>query len=241
MITKNDVDILRQILPKIDYTRALNPYSTKADVIQACEEAKRYGFNSVVVYPHWASLAAELLSGSGVQLQVPVGFPHGGHTIETKVFEARNALENGATEIDMVINFARVLDGDYEYIRDEIAQVVNCAKEYHVGVKAIMEIGYLNDEQKRKVAEVAVEAGAEYVKTCTGFGPGKATVHDVCLLKEAVGNKAKVKATGGVASLEDQWTFIQLGAERVAGRENILAQLKEIGVEEKVRGQLTDP
>jgi len=234
MITKNDVEILRQILPKIDYTPALNPYNTREDVIKACEEAKQYGFNSVVVYPHWTSLAAELLKGSDVQVQAPIGFPHGAHTTATKVFETRNALENGATEIDMVVNYARVLDGDYDYVRDEIAQVVACAAEFGVKVKAIMEVGYLNDEQKRKLAEVAVEAGCEYVKTCTGFGPGKATVHDVCLLKETVGDRAKVKATGGVASLEDQWTYIQLGAERVAGRENILAQLKEIGVEGRV-------
>lgn len=230
MIMKNDVDILREILPRIDYTPALNPYNTRADVEKACEEAKRYGFNSVVVYPHWTSLAVELLKGSDVKVQAPIGFPHGAQTTAVKVFETRDALENGAREIDMVINFARVLDGDYDYVREEIAQVVSCAAEYGVTVKAIMEVGYLNDEQKRRVAELAVEAGVEYVKTCTGFGPGKATVHDVCLLKEVVGDRAKVKATGGVASLEDQWTFIQNGAERVAGRENILAQLESIGV-----------
>ena len=233
MITKNDTEILREILPRIDYTPALNPYSTRADVEKACEEAVRYGFNSVVTYPHWTKLAAELLKGTGVQIQAPIGFPHGGNTIECKVFETRNAIENGATEIDMVINFARVLDGDYDYLYEEVSRVAACAREYGVSVKAILEVGYLNDEQKRKAAQTAVRAGAAFVKTCTGFGPGTGTVHDTQLLMEAVGDRAKVKVTGGVASLEDQWAFIQNGAERVAGRENILKQLQEIGVEQK--------
>jgi len=234
MITAKDTEILRQIISKIDYTPALNPYNTREDVVKACEEARRYGFANVVVYPTWIPLAVELMKGSDVGVQCPIGFPHGAHTTETKVFECRNALENGANEIDMVMDYARLLDGDYDYVKNEIEAVVKCAAEFNVGVKVIIEVGYLNDAQKVKAAELAVEAGAEYVKTCTGFGPGKATVHDVDLLMEAVGDRIKVKATGGVASLEDQWTFIQHGAQRVAGRENILAQLQAIGVEGRV-------
>lgn len=234
MITAKDVDILRQIIPKIDYTPALNPYSRKEDVVKACEEAKRYGFATVCVYPHWIPLAAEVMKGSGIGLLCVIGFPHGAHTTEAKLFECRDALEKGAAEIDMVINYARLLDGDYDYVRDEIEAIVKCSAEYGVGVKTILEVGYLTDEQKLKAAELAVEAGAEYVKTCTGFGPGRATMHDIDLLYEAVGGRVKVKASGGVASLEDQWMFIQHGASRVAGRENILEQLQAIGVEGKV-------
>ena len=130
----------------------------------------------------------------------------------------------------MVINIARMLDGDYDYVQNDIAAVVETAREFGRGVKVILEVGYLTDEQKVKACQLAVAAGAEYVKTCTGFGPGKATVHDVSLMKAAVGDKAKVKASGGVASLEDQWVFLQCGAERVAARENILQQLQQLDI-----------
>lgn len=225
---QND-DIIAKIIPHIDYTSALDPFSTAKDVIEACEVVKKNGFATVCVYPTWVKLAKEHMQGSTAGILVTIGFPHGSTTMEAKVAETEQALADGATEIDMVINIARFFDGDYAYVEKEISAVVNCCKKYHVGVKVIIEAGYLTDAQKIKAAEIAIAAGAEYIKTCTGFGPGRATLHDISLLVETVGSRAKVKASGGVASLEDQWAFLQAGADRVAGRGVILEQLKAIG------------
>lgn len=221
--------IIEQIIPKIDYTSALDPFSTSKDVVEACEVVKRYGFATVCVYPTWVKLAKERMAGSKAGILVTVGFPHGSTTTEAKCAETLQALKDGATEIDMVINLARLFDGDYDYVKNDIAAVVDVCRPYNVGVKVILEVGYLTDEQKVKAAELSVEAGAAFVKTCTGFGPGRATLHDIALLKKVVGERAKVKASGGVASLEDQWAFLQEGASRVAGRGVILEQLNRIG------------
>lgn len=229
LLTAADSDLIREILSKVDYTPALSPFETSEAVKKACAETKQYGFATVCVYPTWVALAHEEMKGSSQGILVTVGFPHGSTVTEAKVAETRKCLEDGATEIDMVINIARMLDGDEDYVRQDIKQVVDCAAEFGRGVKVIIETGYLTDAQKIRAAELAVEAGAEYVKTCTGFGPGKASLHDVMLLKSVVGERAKVKASGGVASLEDQLAFIRCGASRVAGRGNIMEQLKEIG------------
>lgn len=233
LFTPQDEQILRQILPKIDYTPALSPFETADAVRKACEETRRYGFATVCVYPTWVALAASEMAGAEEGILVTIGFPHGSTVTEAKVAETRKVLEDGATEIDMVINIARVLEGDWDFVRSDIAAVVDCAREFGRGVKVILETGYLSDAQKRKTAEISVEAGAEFVKTCTGFGPGKASIHDILLLKQVVGERAKVKASGGVASLEDQWAFLQCGASRVAGRGNILEQLEELGIQGK--------
>ncbi|MEA5011872.1 MAG: deoxyribose-phosphate aldolase [Angelakisella sp.] len=230
LLSAKDKDIIKEILPKIDYTPALSPHEGKETVQKACEEAKRYGFATVCVYPTWVKFASEQMKGSNVGILVTVGFPHGSTVTEAKVAETRKVLQDGATEIDMVINIARMLDGDYEYVKEDIRQVVECAAEFGKGVKVIIETGYLSDAQKVKASQLCVEAGAEYVKTCTGFGPGKASIHDVCLIKSVVGDKAKVKASGGIASLEDQLEFIRCGASRVAGRGNIREQLEELGI-----------
>ena len=230
MITARDTDILKQIISKIDYTAALTPDAGKEEVRKACETAKKYAFATVCVYPTWTKYARELTQDSGVGVLIAVGFPHGSTNTESKVAEARQICIDGATEIDMVINIARLLDGDYEYVESDIRSVVEAAKEYGVGVKTIIETGYLNDEQKRNAIELAIKAGAEYIKTCTGFGPGKASIHDIMLIGEIAQDRIKVKASGGVASLEDQWEFIKLGASRVAARFNIVEQLQSIGI-----------
>lgn len=230
LFTKADREKILEIIPHMDYTPALSPFVTSEGVRKACEDTKRYGFATVDVYPTWVKLAAEEMKGYPSGILVTIGFPHGSTVTEAKVAETRKVLEDGATEIDMVINIARMLDGDYDYVRQDIAAVVETARAFGRGVKVILEVGYLTDEQKVKACQLAVEAGAEYVKTCTGFGPGKATVHDVSLMKAAVGGRAKVKASGGVASLEDQWVFLQCGAERVAARENILQQLQQLEI-----------
>ena len=230
ILTKENKEELREIISKIDYTPALLPDATRDMVIKAGKEALRYGFATLDVYPTWVKLASEQVKGTDIGVLVTIGFPHGSTVTEAKVAETEQVLKDGATEIDMVINIARMLEGDYDYVRNDIKAVVDCAAKYGRGVKVILEVGYLTDQQKKKAALLAMEAGAEYVKTCTGFGPGKACLHDILLLKEAVGDKMKVKASGGVASLEDQLMFIRNGADRVAGRGNILDQLESIGV-----------
>lgn len=230
MITAQDTDILKQILPKIDYTAALVPDAGKEAVRKACETAKQYKFATVCVYPTWTKYASTLMQGTGIGILIAVGFPHGSTNTEGKVAEARQICIDGATEIDMVINIARLIEGDYEYVESDIRAVVETARQYGVGVKTILETGYLSDALKRKAIEIAISAGAEYIKTCTGFGPGKASIHDIMLISEVAKGRIKVKASGGVASLEDQWEFIKLGASRVAGRGNIVEQLQEIGV-----------
>ncbi len=222
---------VREIIGRIDFSDALSPYESSQVVIAACEKVKRYGFATVCVYPTWVELAKKHMEGSSQGILVVVGFPHGSTTKEAKIAETQKALDDGATEIDMVINLARLMDEDYEYVRNEIKAVVDVSRAKNVGVKVILEVGYLSDEQKRIAARLSREAGAEYVKTCTGFGPGRATLHDVCLLQQEVKGTMKVKASGGVASLEDQWAFIQAGASRVAGRSVIIEQLDRIGYE----------
>ena len=234
LLTSKDKEIIAGILSKIDYTPALSPNETSKAVIKACEETRRYGFATVCVYPTWAKLASEHMKGSDSGVLVTIGYPHGSTVTEAKTAETRKVLEDGATEIDMVINIARMLDGDYDYVKQDIKAVVDVAAEFGRGVKVILEVGYLNDKQKIKAAEIAVEAGAQFVKTSTGFGPGKACIHDILLLKSVVGERARVKASGGIASLEDQLEFIRCGASRVAGRGNILEQLEEIGITGKV-------
>ena len=226
-----DEQIIKKICSMNDYTKALNPNCTSKDVIEACEVVKKYGFASVCVYPTWTKLAAEHLKGSKSAVLIPIGYPHGSTSIEAKVAEAKQALIDGATEIDMVINIARFFDEDYEYVRRDIESVVKICAEHHVFVKAIIETGYLSDVQKRKIVEIAIAAGVTFIKTCSGFGPGKATMHDVALLVDAVNGRCEVKATGDVASLEDQLAFIELGATRVAGRGHILDQLRRIGMD----------
>jgi deoxyribose-phosphate aldolase len=226
-----DEQTIRKICSMIDYTEALNPNCTSKDVVAACAVVRKYKFSAMVCYPTWVKLAEEHMRGSGIPVQTPIGYPHGATTIETKSAEVRQALIDGAREIDMVVNIARFLDSDDEYVKRDIGAVVKICAEYQVDVKAIIEVGYLSDAQKRQIVELAIAAGAKFIKTSTGFGPGRATMHDIALLVEAVKCRCQVKATGSVASLEDQLAFIELGATRVAGRGHIVDQLKLIGMD----------
>jgi len=226
-----DEVMIRKICSMIDYTEALNPNCTSADVIKACEVVKKYGFATNCVYPTWTKLAAKHMKGSNSAVLVPIGYPHGSTTTEAKVAETRQALADGAREIDMVINIARFFDGDDAYVKKDIESIVNICASQGVGVKAIIEVGYLSTEQIRKIVDIAVEAGVEYVKSSTGFGPGRATMNNIAVMVDAANGRCKVKATGSVASLEDQLAFIELGATRVAGRGYILDQLRSIGMD----------
>ncbi len=196
----------------IDHTQ-LKADATKSDIIKLCEEAKQYDFMTVCVNPCWIPVAKEILNDTDVKVCVVIGFPLGAMTTESKVFEAKDAIEKGADEIDMVINIAKLKDGDYEYVKNEIYQIKQAIGSHLL--KVIIECCLLTDEEKVLACKASVEAGADYVKTSTGFSTSGATVEDVKLMKETVGDYAKVKAAGGIRTKEEFEAMIEAGAERI--------------------------
>ncbi|ASI99481.1 deoxyribose-phosphate aldolase [Thermococcus celer] len=198
----------------IDHTN-LKPYATAEDVVKLCEEAKEYGFYAVCVNPYRVKLAKETLMGSGVKVASVIGFPLGATPTEVKVFEAKRALDDGADELDMVLNIGALKDKDYEYVKRDIAEVVKVAHERGALVKVIIETCYLTEEEKVKACELAKEAGADFVKTSTGFGSGGATVEDVKLMRKVVGEEMGVKAAGGIRTYEQALAMIEAGATRI--------------------------
>jgi len=200
----------------IDHTN-LKPYATADDIIKLCDEAIEYGFYAVCVNPYRVRLAKEYLRGRKADVKVAsvIGFPLGATPTEVKVFEARRALEDGADELDMVINIGALKDRDYEYVKNDIAEVVKVAHEKGAKVKVIIETCYLTEEEKVKACELAKEAGADFVKTSTGFGTGGATVEDVRLMRRVVGSEMGVKAAGGIRTYEQALKMIEAGANRI--------------------------
>ena len=196
----------------IDHT-LLKPEATKDQIIRLCEEAKAHRFKSVCVNPANIDLAKEILADSDVLVCTVVGFPLGANTVEVKVFETKDAITRGADEIDMVINIGKAKEHDYDYIEDEIRQVVQAAEGKTV--KVIIETALLTDEEKVQVCLAAKRAGAHFVKTSTGFSTGGATVEDVKLMKDTVGDEVEVKASGGVRSREDAIKMIDAGATSI--------------------------
>lgn len=197
----------------VDHT-LLKPAATGAEVEQLCREAREHGFASVCVNPCQVRRAAGLLKGSGVKTCTVVGFPLGATTTGSKVFETVEAIQNGAEEIDMVINIGAVKDGDDDFVAADIRAVVEAAQG-HALVKVILETCLLDDAEKARACRCCVEAGADFVKTSTGFSTGGATTRDVALLKKAVDGKLRVKASGGVRTREDAEAMIAAGADRI--------------------------
>ena len=224
-----DEAFIREVISKIDYSNALIPNCTDELVVQACEEALEYGFAAVAVFPSCVKEVVKRLEGSKVHSQIATGFPMGNHMMETKLTEAKIALDTGVKEVDMVMNLHRFFSKDYGYVQEELTKMVELAAGYDVKVKLIIETGYLNDEQKLIAGKIAVDAGAGFIKTCTGFGPGRATVHDIGLLLDNFEDKIKIKASGGIASLDDAAGFVAMGASRSAGRHNVIDQLTAMG------------
>ncbi|NJE01951.1 deoxyribose-phosphate aldolase [Thermococcus sp. JdF3] len=200
----------------IDHTN-LKPYATADDIRKLCDEAVEYGFYAVCVNPYRVKLAREYLREKGADVKVAsvIGFPLGATPTEVKVFEAERALDDGADELDMVINIGALKDGDYEYVRKDIAEVVRVAHERGAKVKVIIETCYLTEEEKVKACELAKEAGADFVKTSTGFGTGGATVEDVRLMRKVVGSEMGVKAAGGIRTYEQAVAMVEAGATRI--------------------------
>lgn len=200
----------------IDHT-LLKPVATKADILKLCEEAKQYHFASVCVNPCWVSLCAEVLKGTGVNVCTVIGFPLGANTSEIKAAEAALAIKQGATEVDMVINIGALKEGNTDYVYQDIL-AVRKASEGKI-LKVIIETSYLTDEEKKTVCKLAAKAGADFVKTSTGFSSAGATAEDVKLMKEASG--INVKASGGVRTKEDAIKMIEAGASRLGASAGI--------------------
>ena len=224
-----DEAFIKDVISKIDYSNALIPNCTQELLEKTCDEALLYGFAAVAVFPVMGAYVAERLKGSKVHAQVAVGFPMGNHMTATKLKEAELALESGVNEIDMVMNLHKFFSEDYAFVGNEVRQMADLAAGYGVEIELIIETGYLTDEQKLTAGQIAVDNGAKFIKTCTGFGPGRATVHDIGLLLNAFGDKVKIKASGGIASLDDAAGFVAMGASRSAGRHNIIDQLEKMG------------
>ena len=196
----------------IDHT-ILKATASSTDVQKLCEEAIEHEFYSVCVNGCYVADAKHLLQGTDVKVAAVVGFPLGAMTTAAKVFEAKEAVENGAGEIDMVINIAKLKDGEFEFVENEIRQIKEAIGENVLTV--IIETCYLTDEEKVKACELSLAAKADFVKTSTGFGTGGATYEDVKLMKSVVGDNAKVKASGGVRDKETAQKYVDLGAERL--------------------------
>lgn len=208
----------------IDHT-LLKPEASEEQILKLCDEALEYDFYSVCVNSCHVPLAVEKLSGSDVRVAAVAGFPLGAMSTSSKVFEAREAVEAGASEIDMVINVGALKEGRYEYVLHEITAMADVCHGYPLAygdaaggdavLKVIIETCLLTDEEIVKACELAVQAGADFVKTSTGFSTGGATAEAVALIRETVGDKAKIKASGGIRTLADAKKFIELGADRL--------------------------
>ncbi len=203
----------------IDHT-LLKQEACEDQIIKICSEAKEYGFASVCANAYYASLVRKELEGSNVKTCIVVGFPLGATTKEVKVFEAKQAIENGAQEIDMVVNVGAIKSNKFDVVKDEIKAVVDACKGCAL-VKVIIETCLLTDAQKVRVCQIAKEAGADFVKTSTGFSTGGATIHDVKLMRETVGPEMGVKASGAVRTAEDAKAVIEAGASRVGASSSI--------------------
>jgi deoxyribose-phosphate aldolase len=204
----------------IDHT-LLKPEATRPDIVKLCREARHYGFASVCVNPYWVPLVVGELSGSPVKVCTVVGFPLGATSTEAKVAETMAALRAGAREIDMVLNIGALRSGDHESAKLDMQGVVKVSHEADAIVKVILETALLDDNQKAVACTLAKLAGADFVKTSTGFGPGGATAHDVALMRRVVGPEMGIKASGGIRTLEDLKTMTAAGATRIGASASV--------------------
>src|SRR5579872_521790 len=217
----------------IDHT-LLRPEATAADIRKLCAEARQWGFAAACVNPYWVPLVAVELNGSPVKVCTVIGFPLGATTTDSKLAEAVEALRAGAQELDMVINIGALRGGDRDAVLRDIQRMVQASHFAGAIVKVILETALLDDAQKTTASEIAKAAGADFVKTSTGFGPGGATAHDVALMRRAVGPKMGVKASGGIRTLDDVKKMIAAGATRIGASAGVK-------IMEAVAGQASDP
>ena len=204
----------RDIAKMIDHS-LLNPVLTDKELEQGCRIARDYDVASVCIKPYYLKRCAEILAGSDVRPSTTIGFPHGGHTTGMKVAEARQALDDGGIELDMVVNIGKVLSGDWAYVRDDIRAVVEVTHERGGIVKVIFENCYLQDEHKVRLCEICAEVGADFVKTSTGFGSGGATIEDLKLMRKHSPPHVRMKAAGGIRTLDALLEVRAIGVTRV--------------------------
>jgi deoxyribose-phosphate aldolase len=217
----------KEVAKTIDHT-FLNPDGSISDIERLCEEAAEYGFASVAIAPDFVAYAAEKLAGTGVEIDGTVGFPLGYNTTAAKVFEAKEEIELGATELDMVVNIVAVKDHNWDKVKDDIKQVAEVCRD--ITFKVIFENCYLTEAEIRKLAEICLEIDeVDYIKTSTGFAPEGAAAESVKIMKEVVGEQKKVKAAGGIRTLADYKKMIEAGASRIGSSSGlkIIAELDE--------------
>ena len=222
-------DSIRRLLPTIDYSNALTVDSTVQDVIDACAVGRRYGFRAVVAFPCYLDIMVQELADSDVMAQLVVGFPSGAATTPAKCFEVEEGIRKGANDFDMVMNIGALKAKDYARVLDDIQQVRGLVAAANSPLKVIIEVGLLSDDEIVTASTIAAEAGATHVKTCTGFAPGRATLRNIRLIREAVGDRVQIKASGGVASIEDGCAFLDAGAGVIAARGWLVSQLEAQG------------
>ena len=204
----------KDLAQMVDHTQ-LRAYAVTEDFEKLCKEAADYGFKMVAINSYPVKLCSRLLKGTGVHVGAAIGFPLGQTTIENKVHETKQAIEDGADEIDYVINIGRLKEKDYDYIEKEMTEIVKVCRENNILSKVIFENCYLTDEEKIKVSEIAVKVKPDFIKTSTGFGTGGATLEDVKLMKSIVKDEVKVKAAGGIRDLDTFLAMVEAGAERI--------------------------
>jgi len=223
---------VEQIKPYLDHTN-VKAEATREDIKKLCDEATKYQFHSVCVTPYRVKDAKEFLSGAQTAIICVIGFPFGFTTCAEKVNEAKTAIADGATEIDMVVNIGAVKESDFDFVEGEIRQIAEAIKP--IGLKVIMEIGFLTKEELSETCKRAKSAGAAFVKTSTGYGPRIPTVEDIRIMREAVGPEMGIKASGGIHFLEEAKQMIEAGATRIGTS----STLQIIGVEAAREKDLT--
>jgi len=214
---------IEEITQSIEYT-LLKPTTTRTMIENLCEEAKYYKFASVAINPYWVPLSAKILKDSEVAVCTGIGFPLGANTTEIKAAEAKLAVQQGAKEIDLVINIGKAKEGDWAAVENDIAAIVQASRP--AIVKVIIEACYLTDEEKVLACKAALNCGADFVKTSTGFGTSGATIEDVKLMRATVGEAMRVKAAGGIRTLKDAIAMLDAGADRI-GTSHGVAIVKE--------------
>lgn len=212
----------QDVIDMLDYT-LLKPAANRGEIAAFCEETVAYGFKTVFVNPYWIPFVREQLKGTGIRVGAPIGFSLGGMTTKVKVAETVDAIEKGAAEIDMLINLGALKSGEHDVVLNDIEAVVRAANG--LVTKVIIETALLSDAEKEMATRLIIEAGADYVKTATGFNGGGATVADIRLLRRVTGERIKIKAAGGVRTWQDALDMIEAGASRI-GTSNAVNILK---------------
>lgn len=214
------------IAKRIDHS-LLMPTLTEHELEAGCRLAAEYGVASVCIKPYAVPIATRLLSGTGVEVGTTIGFPHGGHATTIKVLESRQAISDGATELDMVVNIGQVLGGQWDEVAADIQAVTKTAHDGGAVVKVIFENCYLSDEQKIRLCQICGELRADYVKTSTGYGTGGATIEDLILMRNSSPSHVKLKAAGGVRDLDKAIAVAEIGCDRI-GSSNTAAILDDL-------------